>query len=46
VEFDLWTDAEPAELLAVIAKALLDLLDECPGARGLLRGRTFARIRH
>jgi hypothetical protein len=46
VEFNPWSESEPAELLAVIAKALLDLIDECPEARELLRGRSFARSRH
>jgi hypothetical protein len=38
--------AQPVELLGEIAVALLDLLDERPEARELLRGRTFTRILH
>lgn len=33
-------------LLSTIADALLDLIDEEPEARELLRGRTFARVLH
>lgn len=33
-------------LLGAIADALLDLIDEQPEARELLRGRTFARTLH
>jgi hypothetical protein len=36
------TAGVPAEIVA----ALLDLLDEHPTARGLLRGYTFARVFH
>jgi hypothetical protein len=36
------TEGVPAQ----IATALLDLLDEHPAARGLLRGYTFARVFH
>jgi hypothetical protein len=38
--------AQPGELLGEIAVALLDLLDERPEARDLLRGRTFTRTLH
>jgi len=37
---------ECARLSGEIGVALLDLLDECPEARELLRGRTFARTLH
>lgn len=33
-------------LLAEIAAALLELIDEAPETRALLRGRTFARTLH
>ncbi|MEW6689225.1 MAG: hypothetical protein AB1452_09070 [Pseudomonadota bacterium] len=36
----------PSELLGEIAVALLDLIDERPEVRELLRGRTFARALH
>jgi hypothetical protein len=36
----------PAELCDEIVATLLDLIDECPGTRGLLGGRTFARTFH
>lgn len=38
--------AERAELLSEIAMPLLELLEEAPSARDLLRGRTFARALH
>jgi hypothetical protein len=38
--------AKRAELLGEIAMPLQELLDEAPGARELLRGRTFARALH
>jgi hypothetical protein len=34
------------ELASEINAALLELLDDCPDARGLLRARTFARAFH
>lgn len=47
VEFNPWLDREPPELmLGCMAKALLELIDECPPVRELLRGRTFARSSH
>jgi len=47
VEFNPWADREPPEqMLGYIAKALLELIDECPDADELLRGRTFARELH
>lgn len=36
----------PAELMGEIAAPLLDLLEEDPQARELMRGRTFARTLH
>jgi hypothetical protein len=45
VETDPWP-AQPRELEGEIAVALLDLMDEEPAARELLRGRTFARTLH
>jgi len=38
--------AQSGQLLSGIAVALLELMDECPEARELLRGRTFARAIH
>jgi len=38
--------AAPGELCGEIAAALLQLLDEFPEARELLRERTFARVFH
>jgi hypothetical protein len=47
VELNPWADCEPAELMVgFITKALLELMDECPETRELLRGRTFARVLH
>ena len=40
-----WT-GDARGLLGEIAVPLLELMDEEPEARELLRGRTFARIRH
>lgn len=40
-----WT-GNPRELLGEIAVPLLELIDEEPEARELLRGRTFARRVH
>jgi len=37
---------QPGELLGEIVVPLLDLIDEEPAARELLRGRTFARRLH
>jgi hypothetical protein len=45
VEIDRWP-AQPRELEGEIAVALLDLMDDEPAARELLRGRTFARALH
>jgi len=39
-------DLEPDELMGEIALPLLDLLEEDPQARELMRGRTFARTVH
>jgi len=36
----------PGELCGEIVAALVQLIDECPGARELLRERTFARVFH
>jgi hypothetical protein len=38
--------AAPGELCGEIVAALVELLDECPEARELLRERTFARVFH
>ncbi len=47
VEFNPWADRElPEQMLGFIAKALLELIDECPDADELLRGRAFARELH
>ena len=40
-----WNPTE-AELLREIGMPLLELVDEAPEARALLRGRTFARAMH
>jgi len=45
VETDPWP-GQPRELVGEIAVALLDLIDNQPAARELLRGRTFARTLH
>jgi hypothetical protein len=45
VEIDPWP-AQPRGLEGEIAVALLDLMDDEPAARELLRGRTFARTLH
>jgi hypothetical protein len=45
VETDPWP-ARSQELFGEIAVALLELLDDEPAARELLRGRTFARTLH
>jgi hypothetical protein len=45
VETDPWP-VQPRELVGEIAVALLDLMDEEPAARELVRGRTFARALH
>jgi hypothetical protein len=45
VETDPWP-ARSQALFGEIALALLDLMDEEPAARELLRGRTFARTLH
>jgi hypothetical protein len=45
VETDRWP-AQPRGLVGEIAVALLDLMDEEPATRELLRGRTFARTLH
>ena len=37
---------QPYELLGEVSVALLDFVDEDPGALELLRGRTFARTLH
>ena len=37
---------QPHELLGEVSVALLDFVDEEPGAIELLRGRTFARTLH
>lgn len=39
-------NAEPQEILGDVALALLELVDEEPGALELLRDRTFARTLH
>jgi hypothetical protein len=36
----------PAELCDEIQATLLELIDECPGTRALLGGRTFVRVFH
>jgi hypothetical protein len=36
----------PAELCDEIVATLVELIDECPDAYGLLRERTFARVFH
>lgn len=47
VEFNPWSDREPPEqMLGFIANALFELIEECPDADELLRGRTFARELH
>jgi hypothetical protein len=38
--------AQREDLVGEIAVPLLELIDEAPEARELLRGRTFARTRH
>ena len=45
VETDPWP-VQPRELVGEIAVALVDLMDDEPAARELLRGRTFARTLH
>lgn len=45
VETDPWAGRSQA-LFGEIAGALLDLMDDEPAARELLRGRTFARTLH
>jgi hypothetical protein len=45
VETDPWP-VQPRELVGEIAVALLELMDEEPVTRELLRGRTFARTLH
>ena len=45
VETDAWP-VQPRELVGEIAVALLDLMDNEPATRELLRGRTFARTLH
>jgi hypothetical protein len=45
VETDPWP-VQPRELVGEIAVALVDLMDDEPAARELLRGRTFARTMH
>jgi len=44
--YPLGDPAAPGELCGEIVAALIQLLDECPGARELLRERTFARVFH
>jgi hypothetical protein len=43
---DTWPGAPSEGLGDEIVGALLELLDEHPAARGLLRGTTFARVFH
>ena len=38
--------AAPVELCFVVLATLAVLMDECPVAGELLRGRTFARVLH
>jgi hypothetical protein len=45
VATDPW-QAHSEELLGQVAAALVELIDEEPGAADLLRGRTFARTLH
>jgi hypothetical protein len=45
VETDPWR-VQPRQLVGEIAVALVDLMDDEPAARELLRGRTFARTLH
>jgi hypothetical protein len=45
VETDPWR-VQPRHLVGEIAVALVDLMDDEPAARELLRGRTFARTLH
>jgi hypothetical protein len=45
VEMQPWT-ARPEDALGEVALALLELVEEDPGALDLLRGRTFARTLH
>jgi hypothetical protein len=45
VETDPWR-AQPREIYGEIVGALLDLMDDEPAVRELLRGRTFARTLH
>lgn len=44
--YPLGDPAAPGELCGEIVAALVELLDECPQARELLRERTFARVFH
>lgn len=47
VELNPWAACDPPELmLGSITRTLLELMDECPETRDMLRGRTFARVLH